>query len=61
MLVSPPAVPSWDIDVVVSEELSWNGPLLSTMMKFFWQVPAATGDLYCGPQSIRSETPWDQP
>src|SRR6185437_164854 len=48
-VVSPPAVLNCDVAVDVSAELSENGPLLMTMMKFLSQVPVAIGDWYCGP------------
>ena len=44
-VVLPPAVLSWLVAVAVSEELSWKGPLLMTMMKFFSQLFAETGEL----------------
>src|SRR6476659_1949809 len=48
---APPAVTRCDVAVAVSDWLSENGPLVSTMMKFCWH-PSAVGDLYCGPAIV---------
>ena len=51
-VVSPPAPLSLVVAVEVSAALSAKFPLLMKMMKFFWQVFAVTGDLYCGPAIV---------
>src|SRR3954470_9734238 len=50
--LAPPAVLNCDVAVDVSDALSENGPLLRTMMKFFWHESTSKGDLYCGPAIV---------